>query len=42
MAENLCILSEDMPYSDIIKKMAESKLVLNVLPAFKDAVDFEI
>lgn len=36
MAANLIILSENMPYLEIVEKMADSKMVLNVLPAFKD------
>lgn len=33
---NLTILSEDMPYWEIVEKMANSKIVLNIMPEFKD------
>lgn len=36
VAENLIILSEDIPYPQIVNKMACSKIVLNIMPWFKD------
>lgn len=35
-AKNLIILSEDMPYHEIVEQMANSKIVLNIMPEFKD------
>lgn len=35
-AANLIILSEDMPFQEIVERMADSKIVLNIIPEFKD------
>lgn len=35
-AARLEILSEDMPYGEIVDQMADSKIVLNIMPEFKD------
>lgn len=36
VGEKLIILSEEMPYEETIERMADSKMVLNVMPGFKD------
>lgn len=35
-SDRLTVLSEDMPYEAIVHQMAESKIVLNILPWFKN------
>lgn len=33
--QNITVLSENMPYLDVIEKIADSRMVLNIVPSFK-------